>query len=720
MATMAKIREMSPYGLAAIAVFFILFMVISDADISSWDQGQNDLAAPVGIINGEKILLYEFRQAVDEEMDRTRSLNAQQGRADAEVDEATIRDRVWDQKVREILLRQNAEQLGIEVTNDEIRDVILDDPPQYLRQMFVDSAGTFDENLYYNVVTNPSFLQSDLGQSRQRVLEFQEMLIDVEDYIRQTRREEKLQNVVAVTIGSVPEAYLERQYAVENSSAQVEYLALRIQRINDDDVEISDADLKKYYDEHPDEFEQQPARKLRYVSFEEKPSERDSATAKKKEDRLAEAFKANATLEERAAAFDRYRLEYSGKTNNFASITSIPETKRRYIASLADSEVIGPVVLPDGTYFFKMEARRDGEQELTHASHILLNTTEDNQDSVLEVAQGILQRAQDGENFELMARTLSDDPSAQRNGGDLGYFPREQMVKEFADAAFDAPLGAIVGPVKTTFGYHIIKVHDRSAEEVQYSEISIVPRVSRHTKRSVLRDAREFLERVQNGENFDSAAKYFNLTPRETALFFENQPILGSRALSSFAFGASEGDLTETMDIKGFGRVVARLVEVREEGVKPFDEVMQQIRSKVLQQKKVDKALERISAIAGDIQNIPSLLSYTPADSAIESGTVSVKDNGSVPGLGQEYAFTATAFTLPVGEVSKAIKGERSAFFLRVLNREDADASGYATNRDSIMTTVSEGLKRQAFFRWIADERESADIVDNRGQFFNN
>lgn len=86
------------------------------------------------------------------------------------------------------------------------------------------------------------------------------------------------------------------------------------------------------------------------------------------------------------------------------------------------------------------------------ASHILVNTEED--------ANKIKSRIDYGESFEKLAKLYSKCPSGQQ-GGDLGYFERGQMVKSFEDAAFSLPIGKVSEPVRTQFGWHIIKVYDK-------------------------------------------------------------------------------------------------------------------------------------------------------------------------------------------------------------------------------------------------------------------
>lgn len=86
------------------------------------------------------------------------------------------------------------------------------------------------------------------------------------------------------------------------------------------------------------------------------------------------------------------------------------------------------------------------------ASHILVDTKSE--------ADLIKSKIDNGECFETLAKKYSKCPSSQ-DGGDLGYFERGQMVKEFEDAAFNLPVGKVSYPVKTQFGWHIIKVYDK-------------------------------------------------------------------------------------------------------------------------------------------------------------------------------------------------------------------------------------------------------------------
>ena len=100
--------------------------------------------------------------------------------------------------------------------------------------------------------------------------------------------------------------------------------------------------------------------------------------------------------------------------------------------------------------------------EQVKARHILLQLNADRTDSDAEQQmQEIRLRLDAGEDFAALALELSDDPGSKSRGGDLGFFGRGQMIPEFETAAFEAQPGDLVGPVKTSFGYHLIEVLEK-------------------------------------------------------------------------------------------------------------------------------------------------------------------------------------------------------------------------------------------------------------------
>lgn len=109
------------------------------------------------------------------------------------------------------------------------------------------------------------------------------------------------------------------------------------------------------------------------------------------------------------------------------------------------------VLLLGLTFLYKNKALAANYSQV-HAAHILVDTEEN--------AKQIKSKIDNGENFRQLAKQYSKCPSGQQ-GGDLGFFGKGQMVQEFEDAAFATPIGQVSNPVKTQFGWHLIKVYEK-------------------------------------------------------------------------------------------------------------------------------------------------------------------------------------------------------------------------------------------------------------------
>jgi len=109
------------------------------------------------------------------------------------------------------------------------------------------------------------------------------------------------------------------------------------------------------------------------------------------------------------------------------------------------------------------------EEEEVHARHILIRAAPDDakaSEAAKQKIEAVIARLKKGEDFAKVAGEVTEDPSGKANGGDLGYFTKEQMVPEFSDVAFKLAKGQISDPVKTQFGWHVIKVEDKRKKPV--------------------------------------------------------------------------------------------------------------------------------------------------------------------------------------------------------------------------------------------------------------
>ena len=224
------------------------------------------------------------------------------------------------------------------------------------------------------------------------------------------------------------------------------------------------------------------------------------------------------------------------------------------------------------------------------ASHILINCAPDAsaKDSLaaFNKAMSLLKRAEKGENFGTLAEKNSDDPSAKENKGDLGYFSSFTMVYPFESAAFSNAKGKISNPIRTRFGYHIIKTVDiRPAQgEIKVAHLMIKSPKGESAEDSLKAVAKinELYDRIKKGESFDDLTKQYsedkNSAPNAGVL----QPFTTGRMVPEFenaAFAlAKDGDISQPVKTSFGWHIVKRL---EKKATPTFDEVKSDLKAKV-------------------------------------------------------------------------------------------------------------------------------------------
>jgi peptidyl-prolyl cis-trans isomerase C len=143
------------------------------------------------------------------------------------------------------------------------------------------------------------------------------------------------------------------------------------------------------------------------------------------------------------------------------------EFARRKVLMDSLLKTAGQAALTDASLHqvYDEAVKQMGDEQEVHARHILFRVADANDQNASKDAESkaksTLDRVKKGEDFATLAKELTDDPPGKQDGGDLGYFTKDQMVPEFADIAFKLDKGQVSDPVKTAFGWHIIKVEDK-------------------------------------------------------------------------------------------------------------------------------------------------------------------------------------------------------------------------------------------------------------------
>jgi peptidylprolyl isomerase/peptidyl-prolyl cis-trans isomerase D len=689
MGAMNTLRQNTGVILWILVLSFGIIWTLQDSDVFS---AMNQPDRNVATVNGAPIQQEEYQQVVKRVRER---FQQQLGGTMNPQMQSRIRDRAYDQVVDQKLLEQEMTRLGISVTDSEVESMVFgENPHPLIRKQFADSTGQINYQLLQNMAQDP-----------QRESQW----LKIEEYLRRQRRQRKMTSLVQATI-QVSEQDVENYHRRQNTSASARYVSLRYAQVPDDSVSVSESDLRSYYDNNKEDFKRERTATLKYATTSKEATAEDSSNIASDLDELREDF---ATTES-----DSLFLLNNASDNDFSSEY---KTADQMNARVADSvyanpepgRIVGPVFGGGQAHLIKIRDTRPAETQYAHARHILLKT--DQADSeMMSRLQALRDSIESGAaSFAEMARRYSDDQSAAE-GGDLGWFAEGSMVDAFGDAVFGAEPGALVGPIRSEFGYHLVRVEARASQAVQMADLAYNLTPSQATlsdKESTLGDLAYFAE--ENG-NFREEAQRLDLTVQEVQVETNQSSFPGigeSPALSRFLENASAGDISEVTELSD-KFVVARVTDVTPEGHRSFSDVKSQIRPKVALQKKREvqgRRMERALSQNGfdALPNVLGTQMRTQSDVTYSTETV--------PGLGREPKFVGVVFGLEVGETSGVVEGENAAFVVEVTEKNTPPPLT-EQQRQQIRKQLLKQRRKQATSDWLSALKEDATIMDNRTQ----
>jgi len=693
MGMMAKMRSLAPWFIITVGGLFVLFMVLSDSNlVKIVGQRSNN----VGYVNGEPITYQQFSNYLE----ATRK--QQQAQTGQDVDESqmqNLRDQVWNTFVNQMLIDEKIDEFGIVVTDDEVKDVILGpNPPAFLKQNFIDSNGVFNRELYEQAIYSP--------QNR-------DAIIQAEQTIRAQLTQEKLQSYLTGSI-IVSDGEVLRKYQEQNVKLSAKFAVFEYNKVPDSSVTVTDEDLQNYYDEHKSDYKVDEQRKLKYVLFEKKPAKDDSISIKKN---LEEIIK---DLKQDTSTFRTYVNIYSDDPYSVDTLTvnQIHPDAVKILSSAEVGKIIGPVLTTEGFTVYKLLNKIRGKDEYAEASHILIRGDDE---AAKEKADSVYRALQNGADFVKTAMELSDDPGSGSRGGYLGWFGKGQMVPEFEKAVFNGRVGVVQKPVKSQFGYHIIKVLGKTNTKYVVEKIVNKIEPSGTTIDRLYENAGDF-SYLAKENSFDSEAELMNYKVVETAAFNKDAtyiPGIGSsKALANFAFENGVGDISDVFKVPA-GYVVAMISEVKKAGFKTLEEVKSQVKIAVTREKKFEKTDQMAKDLYEKIKGTGSLdkaKEYAPNALVDEVDNFSI--SGNIPKVGRDQTFAAYCLEGELNKVSEPLRGNRGTYLIDVIARTEINQDDFKKQENTIRTNLLQQKKTQYFSQWIQKIRDEADIEDNRYMFY--
>jgi peptidyl-prolyl cis-trans isomerase D len=356
-------------------------------------------------------------------------------------------------------------------------------------------------------------------------------------------------------------------------------------------------------------------------------------------------------------------------------------------------------------------ATRYTEREQRRASHILIKVPADASEAdsakVEAKARDLLRRAKAGGDFADLARRYSEDSSASA-GGDLSFFGRGQMVKEFEDAAFSLPVGATSDLVKTTYGYHIIKVTDTRAARVQtFDEVKedIRKDIALGRARSAANERASQIATGAAGGRLDEAARERGLTVNETGAVRAGGALPGlpaSQPAVARMLELEPGQVSEPIAVPG-GLVIVQVTGTLPDEARPLQEVRTRIDKEILDERRGEALRARADA-AGSLDALARQLGVeVKKQDDLTQGAV-------LTGVSRDSRIDRQIETLAPGAIGDPVPTAAGLVLLSVRARDDRReemATQHDATRDSLVSQQRDRLLR-AHIRRLRDQGEVA------------
>ncbi|WP_339920577.1 peptidylprolyl isomerase [uncultured Flavobacterium sp.] len=696
MAVLSNIRQRSALMIAVIAFALFAFIIGDLFNSGSFNSTSKD----VGSINGSDISFEDFRIKVSNVEKSNQGITS-----------TAAANRVWDQEVSVALLTSEFDKLGLRVGEKHLLAVLQADPNIGKNPMFLNAAGMFDIAKFKEYFkSNPA--QSQFLKDREKDAElsakYQIYNTLIKSAVYTTQSEGKL------------------KYEMEANKVNFAYVAGLYSTIKDSDVKVTDAEILDYMKKNEKKFKADESREVEYVLIADKASKEDEAEVKAKITGLLSGsvvYNQATSKNDTVAGFraTKNTVEFVNSNSDvpydstYVAKKDLPAVDADQLFNLAPGEIYGPYVF--GNYYCVSKSMGKKLGVNAKASHILISyegtqvpnkKEQRTKEEAKAKAEAILAQVKaNPDSFMMLAFSSSDDSSSQQ-GGDLGYFSQNQMVKPFNDFVFNSSIGSI-GLVETAFGFHIIKVTDKQ-DGIRLATVALKLEASEATSDKAFTQATKF-EMDATDKDFNTVAKGMGLSvvPGITVQAMDENfgPLGVQRSIVRWAFeDDSKIGTVKRFEVANVGHVIARVKGIDNSGlvsitqVKPYVEPILKNKKKaeLIKAKMTGSSIDAIAKAAG---------------STVLQATDVTMENPMLTGVGQEPKVVGNAFALEANKMSAPIEGNTGVYVVKNVSTVKAPALKDFAPYVAKLKAQSAGDVN----RVLPALKDNATIEDNRKQF---
>ncbi|HVZ38795.1 MAG TPA: peptidylprolyl isomerase [Candidatus Kapabacteria bacterium] len=703
-----------------VLVLLIMFMVA----LPAWGQkGHAPKGKPpenersVVVVNGHGIPWYLYANWYHDQISYQRRLGM-----DTVMNQAT-EDSLVLQLIDDELVRQEAARRNINISREDARRSLLNDPPDFIKAPFVDGSGTFHEDVYREVVVHPEKIAQLVNPTMPRdamVAQWKSDLNKVIDYTQAQMLRSRLMDEL-LKEKPLTEAMIRARYFAENTRFTGSFIRVLHSTVPDSLVHVAEPEARAWYDSHQEDYRFASARQVAAIILPVVPLPKDSAELKQK---IADVRSAvmNAPGSERSQIVST--LLKGMPPNRFpaqpVSLLQVPAITRDALRHAKPGEMIGPYVVDQENIMLFIDDTVSLKDTILRARHVLMKVQEGDtaqEHSIVTLMNALKEKIVSEDVFLQAVHYYSEDGTA-KDGGDLGFFRRGGSVAQFDSAAFGAPLNQVVGPVRTRFGYHLIWVNDKVTTGYRIRELRFPFGASHEAMDEARADAAAFARAVQNHTANDSMfhalrAKY----PRsvtDTSMLRRLNVYGDALSPANFAFNGETGDIA--VITLPYDRVmIARILYSYPTGVAPYEKIRENfVYTHVRRAKQLDYLKPIMMHLRDTLtpEMTVGIIRWSAPNA--ESFMIQNQPLQSPPDEAVTILDSLMEKT-PDGGVSGPVRGTHAYYFLRVIQRQKAPtASDYDRDRAAFTADYRERYRRELLRTMLQKARDYAVVQDLR------
>lgn len=712
MATLQKIRSKGPLLVIVIGLALFAFIAGDAWKVLQPHQGKQD----VGEVNGEVLSAQDYQKMVDELSEVIKLTNGLNSLTEDQLN--NVKDQVWQSYVNNKLIAEQAEKLGLKVTDAEIQSIIDQGTHPLLMQTPFRNpqTGMFDKDMlkkflvdYANL--NASQMPAQYVEYYQKMGSFWQF---VEKTLAQSTLAEKYQNLVTKSLISNPVA-AEDAFNSRTEQSDLLLAGVPYSSINDSTVQVSDSEIKDRYNEKKEQFKQLvETRDIRYIDVKVVPSDADRKAVEK------EVTEYSNQLASTTADFGTF-VRSTGSSVNYSDVPVSKSVFPADVASRLDStnvnEVYGPYYnqTDDSFNAFKLLAKVSSPDSIQFRQ---IQVYADTEEKTKTLADSIYNALKGGADFAAVAKIYGQTGEATWvNAQSWEGSELDADNSKFINTLLNQPVNELAN-LNMGQANLILQVMNKKSMQTKY-KVAVVKREVEFSKETYNAAYNKFSQFVAQNTTIDSMVKNaeesgYTLMPRTDLSSSEHYVggVRSTREALKWIFAAKPGEVSPLYECgENDHLMVVALDKIHEAGYRDINSVAEMLRAEIRRDKKAEKIMEEMkkyNSIA-QVKGMKDAVSDSVKHVTFSAPAYISVTRSSEPVIGAVAAKTAA------NKVSAPIKGNGGVYMIQVYAKEKGSEKFDAKQEETTLTNMA---VRIAGNQLINDLYQKAKVVDQRYLFF--